>query len=133
MEWKNRTTATIIKLCCIVIVLPILIFVYKVYSPYEFGFFPKCILKESTGLLCPGCGSQRSVHFLLNGDIHSAAKENVLLVFSLPYILIGFIFESLLNRNKKLAVFRRILFGQKAIYLILFLVFLFWTLRNIII
>ena len=29
----------------------------------------QCVIKENTGIDCPGCGLQRSVEYLINGEI----------------------------------------------------------------
>lgn len=104
---------------------------YRTYNPYGTVYFPKCPFRELTGLKCPGCGSQRAVHYLLNFDIFNAIKENVILVLSIPYILIGLVFDSLKEPNENILKWRKILFGQKAIFVILFIIVAFWILRNI--
>ncbi|MFR8803179.1 MAG: DUF2752 domain-containing protein [Anaerovoracaceae bacterium] len=60
-----------------------LIFVYSRFSPESSSWFPKCIFLQLTGLKCPGCGSQRVVHNLLNLNIHKAFEANAFLVLSL--------------------------------------------------
>ena len=112
--------------------LVILIFVYKGYNPIENIYFPKCIFKEMTGFRCPGCGSQRSIHYLLNFDINSAISENILLVLSIPYLLVGFFFELTKKTSDNILKWRKILFGTKAIHIILIIIVSFWILRNII-
>ena len=49
-------------------------------------YFPKCPVKWTFGVDCPGCGSQRAVHALLNGDIAAAWGFNALLVASIPLL-----------------------------------------------
>ena len=109
-----------------------LIILYKFYNPSEYIYFPKCPLKFFTGIKCPGCGSQRAVHRLLNFEIINAARENLMLVLSVPYILTGFVFDVLKKSDERFLKWRKIIFGQKAIYIILSTVFAFWILRNII-
>jgi hypothetical protein len=108
-----------------------LVVIYKNYNPYENNFFPKCLIKELTGYKCIGCGSQRAAHFLLNFEFQKACKENIMFVFALPYILTGFVFELLKNKNRFIVKWRKILFGQIAIYLILTVFIAFWIIRNI--
>ena len=110
--------------------LGVLIIIYKVFNPLESKYFPKCPFLELTGYRCPGCGSQRAIHHLLNFDILGAAKENVLLVISIPYLIVGFTFDSLKNPGKTVLKWRKRLFGLKAIRIILVLIISFWILRN---
>ncbi len=85
---------------------------------------------EATSVKCPGCGAQRAIHYLLNFDILSAAKQNLLLVLSIPYIATGVVFDSLKTRNKAYLTWRKRLFGRQAVYVILALIGIFWMLRN---
>jgi len=54
------------------------------FDPSIHGFYPTCFFHETTGLLCPGCGSLRALHLLLHGHIEAAFHFNPLLVLSLP-------------------------------------------------
>ena len=49
---------------------------------------PKCSFKLLTGLSCPGCGLQRAVHALLNGEPMKAIQYNYFLVYSGPTVLL---------------------------------------------
>src|SRR5512139_1442187 len=51
------------------------------------GNLPKCFFHELTGLYCPGCGGQRSLHALLNGHLLTAIDYNLLFILLLPFIL----------------------------------------------
>ena len=121
----------ILKWSIAIILVTILAILYRTYNPNGNVYFPKCPFKEFTGLKCPGCGSQRAVHYLLNFDIFNATKENVILVLSVPYILTGLVFDSLKKPNENLLKWRKILFGRKAIFVILSIIIAFWILRNI--
>lgn len=114
-----------------VIVLVILAVLYFKYNPSENSLFPKCPFKQVTGLKCPGCGSQRAVHSILNLDFVTAAKMNIMLVVSIPYLIFGFYFQSKDRLTQNQLKWRKIFFGQRAIMLILFLVIGFWIVRNI--
>ena len=87
------------------IVLTAAIFLYSEFDPAGSVFWPKCPFHLLTGLECPGCGSQRAVHSLLNGDLLSAV-----------------------------AVFCRkaemVLYHGPAVRVILAVILLFWLLRN---
>ncbi|MDB2473487.1 DUF2752 domain-containing protein [Schleiferiaceae bacterium] len=122
----------ILKWGIAIVLVTMLAILYRTYNPNGNVYFPKCPFRELTGLKCPGCGSQRAVHYLLNFDIFNAIKENVILVLSIPYILTGLVFDSLKNPNENILNWRKILFGRKAIFVILTIIITFWILRNII-
>jgi len=47
---------------------------------------PPCPFHALTGLYCPGCGSTRALHALLQGDVAQAMAMNPLLVVALPML-----------------------------------------------
>ena len=106
--------------------------VYRIYNPIQDVFFPKCPFFVITGFKCPGCGSQRAIHYLLNFDILKAINENVLLVLSIPYLFAGIVFESLLVPSDKILKWRKRLFGQRAIIIIVAIIVAFWIGRNLV-
>lgn len=61
----------------------VLIVFYALVDPGASPFMPKCLFHTITGMKCPGCGSQRAVHALLNGDIRAAWDYNALIVAGL--------------------------------------------------
>lgn len=121
----------IFKWSIAIICITIIAILYRTYNPYYSIYFPKCPFRELTGLKCPGCGSQRAVHYLLNFDILSAARENIILVLSIPYILTGLVFDFLKRSDDNFLRWRKMLFGQKAIFAVLTIIIAFWILRNI--
>lgn len=54
----------------------------------EYGGFPMCPFRSISGLLCPGCGSQRAIHDLLHLRVHQAFEHNALLVLCIPLLAI---------------------------------------------
>lgn len=110
------------------IVLLLLVLVYYIFNPNDMAIFPKCPFLLLTGFKCPGCGSQRAIHCLLHFDIEGAVKYNLLLVASLP--LIAVLTYAEIMRNKKPALYIK-LHDAKYIWAILFIVILWWVLRNI--
>ena len=114
------------------IVLILTIFIYKYFNPLQNDFFPKCPLWSITGVKCPGCGSQRAVHHLLNFELISALKENLLIVFGLPYLLIGFILKKIENPSIKLIQLRKLFYGKRAMYLLFIIIIIYWIVRNVI-
>lgn len=124
-------SSKVVKWVLAIIFITILVILYKTFNPNMSAYFPKCPFKVITTYQCPGCGSQRAVHYLLNFDIANAARENLLLVISIPYILIGFIYDSIETPNQNILKWRKRLFGTKAILIILPIIIGFWIIRNI--
>jgi hypothetical protein len=48
---------------------------------------PTCLLKYTTGFVCPGCGGTRAAWYLLHGDIPAAARHHAIFVFAVPFLL----------------------------------------------
>ena len=111
------------------VILILLLSLYLNFSPKEFNFFPKCMFHSLTGLHCPGCGSQRAIHAILNGQIIEGLKYNLLIIlaiFVLSYqivqqIIVYFYPEK--NNN--------ILYKSATPWVIFIIIILFWILRNI--
>jgi hypothetical protein len=58
--------------------------VLYLYDPTTNGFYPVCLLHQTTGLLCPGCGTLRALHQLTHGNFAAAWGFNPLVVSLLP-------------------------------------------------
>lgn len=112
--------------------LVVLLWVYARLDPGGHVFFPKCPVRLLTGWDCPGCGSQRAVHALLNGDVPEAFRQNALMVLFIPYLLVGFIFGRLRNPNERMQKWRNRLYGERAIYVVLVLIVAFTVWRNVV-
>lgn len=128
---RSENLRKILKWSIVLGVLLALVLVYKFFNPLENPYFPKCPVLVLTGLECPGCGSQRAIHHLLNLNIIEAFKNNALLVISIPYLITGFIFDVRKKLSPGMLKWRKILFGEKAIYIILVIIVLYTILRNI--
>ncbi|MCB0611045.1 MAG: DUF2752 domain-containing protein [Lewinella sp.] len=108
-----------------------LVWVYSSFNPSASGLFPKCPFRSLTGWQCPGCGSQRAVHYLLNGRIGPAFRANPLMVLSIPYLALGFsirlsgIPENLRRRAEPL-------YEGKAVWIAGAVLLIYWIGRNII-
>lgn len=97
-------------------------------DPAQSKFFPKCPVLYLTGFKCPGCGSQRAIHALLNGDMTQAATYNALLLVALPLIALYFIADLIKNKHPQLD---NILNHPVAITLLIVLIFVWWIMRNV--
>jgi hypothetical protein len=67
------------------------VFVFSQTNPFEpeGSFLPRCVFREATGCLCPGCGSGRATHSLLHGRLALAWRCNPLFVIALPLMAAG--------------------------------------------
>jgi hypothetical protein len=105
---------------------------YFLLDPAIVPVFPKCPFYLLTGLKCPGCGSQRALHALLNLQVGRAFRENPLLVISLPYLLMALVFYLKKEKNERWLAADDLLFRGKAVKVVLAVVLVFWLLRNVI-
>jgi len=102
---------------------------YTFWNPVELAVFPKCPFYAATGIYCPGCGSQRAVHQMLNGNIVEGIRYNyliALLAVVLLYEAFMYIMNVFLRKD-----FPNLLHKSKVTHGILVIVLLFWLLRNI--
>ena len=67
-----------------------------------FGFGIPCLIHQSTGLYCPGCGMMRAIDAMLRLDFYAAVRYNLLSVILLPVIAVLLAFEA-----------RRYLYGKE--------------------
>ncbi len=86
---------------------------YSSDSPQVTRFYPPCPVHALTGYDCPGCGTQRAVHQLLNGNIASAWHCNPLTLIAIPYATLGLLVQYQGNRHpsKLLQWLRKYLYG----------------------
>jgi Protein of unknown function (DUF2752) len=108
-----------------------LVFVYKNFDPaVHTEVFPKCPFRQLTGYQCPGCGSQRATYEILNLNFGKALSLNPLLLFSIPYLLLGIVLEKA-SLTERLLRIRKVLYGPIAIWVVLGIIILFWIGRNL--
>ncbi len=69
----------------------------------EMGGFLGCPFRLLTGLLCPGCGSQRALHDLMHLRLSAAFDHNALLTVSLPLLVLQWSFSRLYPKEKPLS------------------------------
>jgi hypothetical protein len=65
------------------------------FDPAISGIFPPCPVHYLTGLYCPGCGSLRALHQLLQGNLRAAWAMNPLTMVLLPFLAYGMASEAL--------------------------------------
>jgi hypothetical protein len=71
----------------LVVLLGGAVFALGAWYPESSRFLPRCLLHETTGLHCSGCGGQRAMQALLQGNLLAALGHNALLVLALPFVL----------------------------------------------
>ena len=118
----------VLSIIVVVIIVMAVIGVYMLVNPATSHLFPKCIFLKFTGYKCPGCGSQRFFHSLLNGDIRQAAHYNAFLFGAIPVIALY-----LLNDYTKLIPNKvgDVITHHYTIAAIGSIVVLWWVLRNV--
>lgn len=107
----------------------VLVLLY-VFNPVDAPFAPKCLLKQLTGLSCPGCGMQRFIHALLHGRFAEAIGYNYLLVLLLPYLLL-FAIERTMLKGSQQQRWRAVIEGRTATIACCIIAPAWFVLRNI--
>lgn len=106
-----------------------LIVIYVSINPSEVDFLPKCPFYFTTGLYCPGCGSQRATHQLLNFNILGVIQQNILFLVCLLIVayhvsVVGL--NTYFNKN-----IYNYMYHPKIGWFLLAFILIFWILRNI--
>ena len=58
-------------------------FLYAV-DPNHHAIYPQCLLYQTTGLYCVGCGATRALYALLHGRLLEALHDNAFFIAALP-------------------------------------------------
>jgi hypothetical protein len=98
------------------------------FPPSEYHFYPKCLLYQWTGLLCPGCGGTRAVHHLVHLRFFESLSMNALIVLFLPVLLTCLAIQKLKDREKPFLHLRA---SSKVCWGMAVLVIGFGVLRNL--
>ena len=112
----------------VIVLLLVFGFIYYAIDPATSTVFPRCTFLTITGYKCPGCGSQRAIHALLNGDIKGALGYNAMLIVAIPWIALCLFAEG--QRTRRPRLYER-LNAPLLIWLFLVAVLAWWLLRNI--
>lgn len=124
----TMSRSCIIIACAATAFIAVAAWLYFSYDPASVGIFPKCMFLQLTGYKCPGCGSQRAIHALLNGDLAVAWRMNALLVSALPLIAVLLAAEFMRTRNN--AFYARVN-SRFVVWTLAILIVGWWILRNI--
>ena len=128
MNWMKKHTS---EICLAAVLVPIGVTVcFCLYfgHPSEYAWVPSCPFRVWTGLYCPGCGTLRATHYLLNGQLNTAFRCQPLLISLSPVLVLlagKVCYENLRNKTVALP------FELQLYWLILIAVCLFFVLRNI--
>jgi len=112
------------------ILLLSLTIVYYKFDPEMYSFFPECPFHKYLHLDCPGCGSQRAIHSLLNLHFYQAMDYNLLLVLSLPLLMLHGV-SKIYHRLTGLGNGLKFWYYPKTPVIIATIVILFWIVRNL--
>ena len=95
------------------------------------GLMPRCPIKMLTGFDCPGCGSQRALHSLLEGHLSESFHHNLILPFAVAYLAVcGFHWINP-GWNRMTAIYTR-LTSPVALWVIVAIVAAWTIVRNIV-
>ena len=120
----------IVATIAIIALVVVMVVVYRNNNPLESNRFPKCGFYAATGYKCPGCGGQRAVHYLLNGEFKESFKQNPLFHIGALYVITVMLLKTPLffPRHKRLLY---ALTGMTACISWLVGIIAFWILRNV--
>ena len=99
-------------------------------NPAEYRIFPRCPFLSLTGYQCPGCGSQRALHQLINGNILQASAFNFLLIPGLVYAGTGYLVSAFYP--EKWDKIQSMWYGRKAAMVAIGVIVGYWVLRNVV-
>jgi len=106
-----------------------MVFLYYFINPADVDFLPKCIFYTTTGIYCPGCGSQRATHHLLNFNILGLLQQNIF--YFIVLLMMGYhLVITSINLFFKKHLYNYLYHPKTPIIFLIFLI-LFWILRNI--
>ena len=107
--------------------LSVFILYYLIEDPAG-GLMPSCVVKSITGWSCPGCGSQRFLHALLNGHPLEAVSYNYFI--PVGFLLIGVVIWLEATRKSHPQRYRRFM-QPLYLYLVLALIIAWMLVRNL--
>lgn len=66
--------------------------VLRANHPHKISAIPDCPSQSIAGVYCPGCGSLRATHHLLNGRVSASLAQNPLMLFiGVPVAALGLV------------------------------------------
>lgn len=115
----------------ILILVAVLLYYFYSNDPSDKeNIYLSCTFKDFTGLDCPGCGGQRSVHHLLHFEWAEAFRYNAFFVLLTPYLAILFYYE-IRRMFWKIPKPRNFLTSNKMLWIFLISLLVFGIIRNL--
>jgi Protein of unknown function (DUF2752) len=99
---------------------------YFFWNPSEINSLPLCPFKNLTSFYCPGCGGQRAMHHLINGNFVDAFHSNFLI-----YLFLPFFFLKITDELFETTFSKKFLLGKKGIWIFLGFLIFFTIVRNL--
>lgn len=127
MKWYNY----ILLAAAIIIPLIAIYMYYAYYKETDSTWINQCTIHRFTGLDCPGCGGQRSLHSLLHGNIKEALRYNSLFIVGIPFLIYFYYIAIRVYVLKQKQYLQSFVFSKKFAYTFLATILLFFILRNI--
>lgn len=122
---------TISLIAAIAIPFALLYYYYTYYHVDAHSEGRQCTILYLTGLHCPGCGGQRSLYYLLHGQILAALRYNVLFVVGLPMLIYLYyiLVQMYVLKNERYR--QKTALSMRFVYIFILVLLLFFILRNI--
>ena len=98
-------------------------------DPRVAGNYPPCLFLYFTGCYCPGCGTLRALHRVLNGDLPGALGYNPLTVLILPILVVLGIDGVARSFGWRILPIFEV--PHRLAWAALAVILLFWVLRNV--
>lgn len=127
---RTRTVVRGVLGAMAVLALGGVVYLLATTPPTPDSFYPKCMMYQTTGLHCPGCGTGRAAHAALNGRLVQALAFNPFAVVLLP-LVIGVVLVRLGRWSRGRTVGNDLWIDGRWIWLLAVALIVFTVLRNI--
>jgi hypothetical protein len=128
MQLRDRGRNVRLLIATIVLLVLVGAVLFYVFVPPE--YWPRCWWLLLTGTKCPGCGTQRAIAAMLQGDFLQAVSYNPILVVGIPYFLLSVWVDFGKNTHLKHRD-RNLFFSAKALKITVIVIIAYWIGRNL--
>lgn len=101
------------------------------FNPEQYPIYPRCPFILVTGYKCPGCGSLRFTHSLLQGNFTLAWHYNPVLFVSLPFLFFLFYIGRIRKKQKWAEQCYLFINSKISIALMTLFIIIWWIGRNL--